>query len=776
MPRSLFSYLALGGLLVFSFFGVLRLRFETDVMEVLPDGIPEVEAFQVIRECFDDDHRVIMLLGCKEDGEPAEVFEEDAEELTAFLRERLPEARIEFRPRFEDEPVSIAPSLARMWADSDPQKVNDFAGKLLDPDRLKSFLAERKETIALSLDQGEATMAAYDPLGFAEHPAMKELQSDGINYQSEDGTLWLIMIANPDLGISYRTHTEWVAKIREATDEWMKDGFYYNLTGGPVFSSEVGAGMEKDMAGSVSITLLIVGLLFLLIQRSGAQLLVLGGILAIVFLVTLGLAGWVLETLNLVSVGFAAILLGLVIDYGVVIARESTKGQSAGALRREMAPGILWAALTTAVVFGILILSTFKGVQELGGLVLIGLVVGALVCLWLMPLALQKIPNRPATRFLIPPFPSARVALSFLGVLVAAAGAVFSVNGIPKIDFDVAMVNPKNSEAASTLQSLRELFPYWSKKNLSLVADGDTISELREAMNSAQAGIDHLEQSGVILRSEWPVDLLPDPEARQKNAAIWKKVSENADQVSAALTEAGFSEKGRALDLAILKEFQNPPEGIDSFTRLFYHPDGFFVGRIQLAEKVNDENSVQVQQLNAEGITVSGWGLLRLLLLKRVKADIYFLFIPATIVLLTALVMVFRSWKDAVLTAAILLIVLLLVNALAVLTGRPWNFLSSMAIPLIVGTGIDYSIHLIFALRRSGGDLSKVWNGVGKGILFCGLSTVVGFGSLAFASNEMLQTMGIFCSAGVFLTMTLSVLVVPVVWRWARRNEQASVA
>ena len=122
-------------------------------------------------------------------------------------------------------------------------------------------------------------MASYDPLGFADHPAMAQLRGETINHQSEDGTLWLVMIANPDLGINYRTHTEWVARIRKTADEWMKDGYSYRLTGGPVFSSEVGAGMEKDMAGTITLTTLIVGLLFLLVQRSLGQLVVLGAIL-----------------------------------------------------------------------------------------------------------------------------------------------------------------------------------------------------------------------------------------------------------------------------------------------------------------------------------------------------------------------------------------------------------------------------------------------------------------------------------------------------------------
>ena len=765
MTRLIHSFLILGIVLIISITGIRRLSFATDILEILPSGIPEVEALQIFREYFDDDNRVILLLKHDE-----EIFEEDVVELAERLKESLPEARVQYRARFEDDPESFAMSLARLWADSDPAEVEKFADRLNDPAEIRALLAETKDKIALSLDQGEAMMAAYDPLGFLNHPAVTQLQGNGFDYQSEDGRLWLVMIANADLGVEYRDHSDWVERIRESADGWKPEGFTYKLTGGPVFSSEIGSGMEKDMSGTIAMTSIIVGFLFLLTQRSFVQLASLGIILGLVFLITMGLGGWVYGTLNLVSVGFAAILLGLVIDYGVVIARESSVGQSPTALRREMAPGILWAALTTAIVFGILMLSTFKGVQQLGGLILIGLVVGAFVCLWLMPLILQKYPKKQPVHFLKPPFPEVKPAVAFLLVLLGGAAGVFALKGPPDIKFSISMVEPEISEAAQALEVIQEEFPAWSKRNLSLVAVGETVDDVRNSLKLAEAKIEKLKESGLVTRSEWPVEVLPDRESRAINANSWYEVSQNSQVILDEMKKAGFNEKGRALDSLVLQNLADTPEELDLFTRVFYHEEGYFSGRIQLKELVNAESAEELEVLNSDGVTVSGWGVLQLLLLKRVKADLYFLFIPATLILLSALVMVFRSWKDAILTAGVLLTVLLVVNALVVVLGRPWNFLSCMAIPLIVGTGIDYSIHLIFALRRSDGDLAKVWNGVGKGIFFCGLSTVVGFGSLAFASNEMLQSMGLLCSIGVLLTMTLSVIVVPTLWVWGHRE------
>ena len=773
MPQALRSSLIVLAVVVISFLGLRRLSFETDVLKVLPADIPEVQALEVFRNHFDNDQQVIVLMHHDE-----EVFEEDAKSLTEHLRTELGEGRVEYRSRFEDDPESFAASLARMWADHDPAEVAQLVTTLKDPVALRALLEESRDKVSLSLDQEEATMTSYDPLGFLQHPTMAELKDNEFSHQSEDGKYWLIMVAAEDLEIGYQYHQDWVDRIRAATESWTQPegdedevGYRFFFTGGPVYSAEIGSGMEKDMSGTITATSIIVGLLFLLVQRSPIQLLVLAGILGLVFLITLGFAGWIFGSMNLMSVGFAAILMGLVIDYGVVIAREARPGQTAAELRREMTPSVLWAALTTAIVFGLLIMSSFTGVRQLGGMILIGLVTGAIICLWIMPIAMTKFPPK-KVRSLVPPvFLSARNGMIVLAVILAGLIATFSIKGPPEVSFNVSMVQPESSEAAQTFEVIQDQFPAWSKRNVSLIVQGESLTEVRESLEFAAEGIARLREKGVLIRSEWPVKVLPNEENRAANAALWKEASAEVGNILRAMEEAGFSEKGRALDRKVLEALGGPIEGEDHFAKVFYHEDGFFSGRVQLARDLDAGNAEELKSLNQKGVTATGWEMLQLVLLPLVKQDFYQIFLPTTFVLLAALWMVFRSFKDAMMTAGLLVIVLLMVNALVVLRGDRWNFLSSMAIPLIVGTGIDYSIHLVYALRRSGGDLKKVWEGVGKAICFCGLSTVVGFGSLAFASNQMLQSMGTLCGAGVFLTMSLSILIVPGLWIWNHRKE-----
>lgn len=751
--------------------GLMRLRFETDILEVLPKNLPSVKALKVSQEHFDNDQQVALLLRSESD----EIYEEDVAELVKTLREKLAPAKILYKPELEENPETFGSALAGIWRFAPPEVVQEMKARLLDKEKLQAHLASVKDEIRASFDQEKATMAAYDPLGFLGHPAIRQFMDSALSFQSDDGKSWIILIENPRRTMDYHKHDEWLGKIRKSADAWpgLKElNLKYGLTGGPVFNAEIGAGMEKDMSGTVAITALLVALLFLIVQRNVPQMLLISLLMGLSFLITLGIGGWIFGTLNLVSVGFAAILLGLVIDYAVVIARESIEEvSSADALRRELAPGILWAAATTAIVFGLLCFSTFNGVRQLGGLIVIGLAAGAGVMLVFVPMLLKKFPTGPAKYLLRAPFAGRMMARYLMAGCVIFAATVFATKGEPNISFNFSMVQPSTSEAAATFARIQEKFPAWSDRNIQIIAESDSWEGLREAADEASGRLGRLKKDGVVETYQWPVALIPSEDFTEKNTGVLKEISAQRDILLKSLEAAGFSETGMALDKSILESLAEPPANVE-IGKLAEHSlsvaEGgkkYLSGGLLVAQEVTEENVGQLSSLNSEKFSVTSWGVIQAALLPSVRKDFYTIFLPATALLLLALIGVFRSIRDAAIGIAVLLTVLALVNAYVVITGQAWNFLSGMAIPLIVGSGIDYSIHLIFALRRYEGDFEKVWNGVGKAICFCGLSTAIGFGSLLFASNEMLRSMGMLCSLGILLTTLLSVFVVPGLWK-----------
>jgi predicted RND superfamily exporter protein len=93
--------------------------------------------------------------------------------------------------------------------------------------------------------------------------------------------------------------------------------------------------------------------------------------------------------------------------------------------------------------------------------------------------------------------------------------------------------------------------------------------------------------------------------------------------------------------------------------------------------------------------------------------------------------------------------------------------LNLMAVPLILGTGVDYSIFMQSALRRHHGDLRLAYVAVGRALLLCGGTAIAGFGSLAWSSNAGMASLGQVCAVGIAGNMLLAVFLLPAWWKAA---------
>ena len=152
------------------------------------------------------------------------------------------------------------------------------------------------------------------------------------------------------------------------------------LTGEPAFSSEIGVAMEYDLSGSISITLGLIGILFWWMQRRFSLLLGLVGVLVIVFAVALGIAGWLYGELSIMALSSIEILIGLAVDYGLVICQEAkVAGHDRKALLKSCGKPVAFGALTTTVVFLALNLGGLPGMAQLGSIVAIGLSAAAIL-------------------------------------------------------------------------------------------------------------------------------------------------------------------------------------------------------------------------------------------------------------------------------------------------------------------------------------------------------------------------------------------------------------
>lgn len=162
-------------------------------------------------------------------------------------------------------------------------------------------------------------------------------------------------------------------------------------------------------------------------------------------------------------------------------------------------------------------------------------------------------------------------------------------------------------------------------------------------------------------------------------------------------------------------------------------------------------------------------------LAEEVPASIGRIFAVLSVLVVVALVFAFRRLREVVLTLVSVVCTMGAMLGAMQLFGVSWNFMNLAALLLALGAGLDYSIHILIDLRRHGGDTKAVRGGVGRALLVCGLSSVAGFGSLAWAGNLGLASLGQACAIALAINTAVAVFLLPKLWeRFPGRDPGAS--
>jgi uncharacterized protein len=99
----------------------------------------------------------------------------------------------------------------------------------------------------------------------------------------------------------------------------------------------------------------------------------------------------------------------------------------------------------------------------------------------------------------------------------------------------------------------------------------------------------------------------------------------------------------------------------------------------------------------------------------------------------------------------------LLVNA----TGITFNYANLMALPILIGTGVDFGINLAHRARQEGSARVAVRT-TGKAIFVSGSAALVGFGSLMLGAHWGVKSLGIMLVMGIASCLVISLVILPV--------------
>jgi uncharacterized protein len=145
------------------------------------------------------------------------------------------------------------------------------------------------------------------------------------------------------------------------------------------------------------------------------------------------------------------------------------------------------------------------------------------------------------------------------------------------------------------------------------------------------------------------------------------------------------------------------------------------------------------------------------------------------LVIIGVLVLDFRSLRYSLIAALPLAVGVLQTFGILGYLNVPLNPANLIALPLILGIGVDYGVHIVHEFREQSGPY-RMSPGTAVAVLVDALTTIVGFGSLMIASHQGLQSLGRVLTIAVTCCMFSSLVMLPALLTWMTRNRQPAEA
>jgi len=790
-------------------------RIETELTSLLPDGAPASEDYRAFLRTFGGFEKVFVLV--RAPGAPG-AESGDAEPLlaaAAALAETMAaspevaEARSGMTP--EDERFFLETVAPRMPLLADGPGWRRDLEERLQPAALHARVAQMRQAVRGPLGAFAGRLFAADPLGLAEGllgTATSSLPIDPASgaFLSRDGDAALVVLTPSRAEIDPAGGRALLADLdRAAARVRAGSGLPLDVRaiGGPVYAAQDEAVLKADLAGtSVGTTLGLALVLLLGFEGVAIPLAILAAVtVGVVW--TAGSAALGLGPLSGLSIGFLAALLGMGVDYSIhLLARfrelrlagEGAAAAMVGAVR-ETGPGILSAALTTAVALFALGFSHFRLLREVGLVMALGasatLVSAATVTVALgaaLPRAFGGFrPLRLWHRLGEPLFTglagfAARRWRATLGIALALTA--FSLWGLGRLTFnaDPRALRPADHPALEAERLLLAEFPV-GLDTLSVVVRG---RDLAQALDRAAAVSRVLKarlgsEADVATPSDW---LVQGERLRRRLVELRElHLGEAAGRLEEELAASGFRLDRFRPALAALRALgagEDPgapapadwPRWMAELVRV--GKAGASAGEATVAVHVRlplgRMGKVDFDALAREVAAVAP-GETALAAVPRVGVELRQLALGdlrrasliAGLLVLGVVLTSFRGRPGAsVLSTLPLTLGCVWTFGIWGASGQAVDLLCVFVVPLLLGTGIDLGVHAVhWRMQHPSEGFRGAAGAIGLALGLATLTTVVGFGSLFFSRVPGLRHSGLLVAAGLSACLLATVTILP---------------
>ncbi len=543
--------------------------------------------------------------------------------------------------------------------------------------------------------------------------------------------------------------------------------------------------------------------------------------------------------LNLISVAFAVLYIGLSVDYGIhfclrykeLIQESASHSTALPKAAREIGSSLVLCSVTTAIGFYAFIPTVFEGVAELGIICGTGMFISLIANLTVLPAFLTLMPlsphtvgpkptrNRVVTTLFF--FPSRHAGAIRIGALVLGIGATLL---LPLVTFDSNPLNlsdpdsesvitfkellaqrrnspwtlnvlAENSEDASRCaDSLRDLdqvemsitlekfVPTHQDEKLAIIEEIGLMMGPELLVTNDTRRVSGSEQIRALRDFSAVLDTLvhtgkDDPQAtsakRLKNtfdrflARLEAQDSSSREQMVSDLETSLLSSlpaRLHAFNASLEADYVTQEDLPKDLVELWVADDGRHRVQVFPRENLNDHAALRRFVAAVRGIAPDAIGL-PVVYLEAGDAVVR-AFQQALVLSLFAitclLLVLMRPKSDVLLVLLPLLLAGALTGCTSVLFDIPFNFANIIALPLLLGLGVDSGIHMVHRMRAtppSNGQMLQT--STARAVLYSSLTTICSFGNLALSAHRGMESMGVLLTIGIGFTLLCMLIVLP---------------
>lgn len=767
--------------------GVLRLRVEADIADLLPQRSPATRGLALVLEGFGSSRTIFGLLELEEGSDPDRLVEVGTAVAAALRSSGLA----------EDAAASPTEGLQA----ADPRLVLDLADdealdaleRRLQPDAIRERAATLKRLLSSPLPAGIRGLLLDDPLGMTEvlgqHLARgsRRIGAGGDGFVSMDGGALLILIRpSGDGGLAYRKQA--LDGMRAVAAPLVPPDMTLRLTGTWAHATAIAAATQRDAMVLTAVAMAVVLLLYAVFYRSLTSLVLIVLLLPATDYIAAGLAGYIYGEVNPIAAGTMAILFGMGIDPAVhLIGRyrearvDRGPEESVAIAVRGVRGAVIWSAVASAL--SLLAVGAVAGgaMSQLGVLAGIGVLLNTALMLLVLPALLLLVGERmggdPGVGAAFARRASAALyrsnGLVLAGVLLVASLMALSASRGLRFEVDLSAFQPPTLEPVQVDRALASRFGDESDPVLVLLRGSDEQRVLEADDSLAAALRPLLPESLASLR---PADRTAS--ARRDRAMLRLDLAGAAESLRAALAAEGFRGEAFERGLARLAQLDGPAEQ-PAWVRWFEDLHlSRLPGEVRVITRVphgGDPEGVaaRVAALAPSTDGVETWITGRTLV-EREAAGALPMLLPlvaggAGLALLLGLGARYRKPRLVLLGALPFGGAFFMFFALHSVLDQPITPFAVPALPLLIGLGVDSHMFVLdrYLEGKRPGRLDETLAGAGRAILLTTLTTFASFGVLALSAFSALASFGVAVAVAVSAAFLSSVVILPaLIARW----------